>query len=97
MRAASTRLDGQRDRSLADLARQPIRAAIAVEYTLLGQSLHDLLDEERLASGALANQLGEPVKRRIAPEQRSQQLLDRLAAKRRQCERRQGTTFERVA
>ena len=57
-----------------------------MKHAFLGQRLHDLLDEERVAAGSLADQLSEPVQRWIAAEQLAQQLAAGLEAEGREHE-----------
>ena len=59
-----------------------VGAALAFEAPGLDQRLHELLDEERVALGALADQLSQSVQRGIVAEQLGEQLLDRLGAER---------------
>ena len=61
-------------------AHQPVAAAVAFEVPVLDERLDDLLYEERVAAGAITDQLAEAVQRRVRPEQVGEQLLDRLRA-----------------
>ena len=63
---------------------QPVGAALALEVAGLDQLPDDLLDEERVAAGALVDQLGEPVERGIAAGQIGQQLPGRVRSERHQ-------------
>ena len=65
-----------------DRSHEPVGAALALEASRLDQRLHELLDEERVARGPLADQLRQPVERGIGAEQVGEQLLDRLGAER---------------
>ena len=86
MRAESTACTLAGTVALVDRSHQPVGAALALEVSRLDQRLHDLLDEERVAAGALADQLGQPVERGIGAEQVAEHLLDRLGPERRQGE-----------
>ena len=57
-------------------------SALALEVASLDQGPHDLLDEERVARRALADEVCQPTERGIRTEQIRQELLDRLGAER---------------
>ena len=82
IRAASTACTLAGTAASATGADEPVGAALALEAPGLDQRLHELLDEERVALGPLADQLRQPVQRGIGAEQLGEQLLDRLGAER---------------
>ena len=75
-------LHAGRHRILLHRRREPVGAALALKAPALDERLHELLDEERVASGALADQLRQPVQGGIGAEQVRQQRLGRLGAQR---------------
>ena len=68
------RLHAGRHAGVLDRPRQPVGAALALEVAGLGELADDLLDEERVAGGALVDQLGEAVERGVLAGQVAQQL-----------------------
>ena len=76
------RLHGDRHTRVLDRAHQAVGAALALEVAGLGQLADDLLDEERVALGALVDRLVEPVQRGVLAGQVAQQLAGVLARQR---------------
>ena len=68
------RLHGGRHAGVLDRAGEAVGAALALQVAALGQLADDLLDEERVALGALVDQLAEPVERGVLAGQVAQQL-----------------------
>ena len=68
------RLHAGRHAGVLDRPRQPVGAALALQVAGLGQRPDDLLDEERVAVGALVDQLAETVQRGVVAGQVAQQL-----------------------
>ena len=74
IRAARIACTVGRHAGVLDRARQPVGAALALQVAGLGQLADDLLDEERVALGALVDQLAEAVERGVLAGQVAQQL-----------------------
>ena len=72
---AEHRLHGGRNAHRVDSARQLVGTAPACQVALLHETLDDLLDEERVAAGPFAYQLGNPVEGRVGAEKLSHELV----------------------
>src|SRR5437667_87060 len=73
-----------RRRNLESIDRraEAIRASFPDEAARLDQRVNDLLDEERVAAGALAHQRRQARQGRISAEEVREQLVDRLGTER---------------
>jgi hypothetical protein len=71
------RLHGGRHPHVAQRAREPGGAGCTVEGPILHQGAHQLLDEERIAAGALDDVGQQGGEGRVGPEEIAQELADR--------------------
>src|SRR5215207_7636688 len=78
------RLDGRGDAGIRDGLGQAVGPSPALQVTGLDQLADDLLDEERVAAGALADHLVEPVQRWVVAGEVGQQLPGGLGTERHQ-------------
>src|SRR5688572_4920616 len=80
------RLHGIGDHQGFNLLQQLEGAGAAAEVARSHQAMDRLLDEERVATGALADALAERIHPRGVSEQLTTELLQLRAAQRRQCD-----------